>query len=312
MRSLAIRVLPLALAAAVVLAACDGAGQAPTSADVAATVNGVDIPFALVEDNVRLVVDRDHGGMDVLSPEERAEIVEPLQRTILSLLIQTELVAGLARNQGVDIDADDVESRYAEDVEQAGGAEAFASQLAGTMLTPDLYRIVVLPTDMRLEAVQQSLLADQPPVELRTARHILVETEAEAADVIADLDAGGSFAEIAMDRSIDTGSGMRGGDLGPAPRGSYVEPFEVAVWDAQLHTVVGPIQSQFGFHVIEVTGESTRAVDELTQQDIDQLIGETMFALITDVLEASEVTIAPGLGEWDSAAATVVAPNSVG
>lgn len=311
MRSLAHRFLPVVLALGVVLAACTDDGQS-TSSDTAATVNGVDIPFALVEDNVRVVVDRDHGGMDSLSAEERAEIVEPLQRTIVSLLIQTELVAELARTQGVEIDLDEVESRYAEDVEQAGGEDAFAEQLSGTMLTPDLYRIVVLPTDMRLAAVQQSLLVDEPAIELRTVRHILLESESEADAVVAELKDGDDFAQIAMDRSTDTGSGMQGGDLGPAPRGSYVEPFEIAVWGAQLNTIIGPVESQFGYHVIEVTGESTREVDELTQQDIDQLVGEAMFALITDVLEASEVTVAPGLGEWDPAAATVLAPNSVG
>lgn len=293
-----------------VLAACGDDANVPS--DAAATVNGVTISFDQVERNVRLVVDRDHGGMDNLDAQQRAEIVEPLQRTIVSLLIQTELVAGLARAQGVDIDLDDVEERYATDVEQAGGEDGFAQQLSGTMLTPELYRVVVLPTDLRLEAVQQSLLVDQPPVELRTARHILVETQSEADEIVAELDSGADFATIAMERSIDTGSGMRGGDLGASPRGVYVPEFETAVWDASLHQVVGPVQSQFGFHIIEVTAESTRSVDELTQQDIDQLVGDQLFALITDILESSEVTVAPSLGQWDPVAATVLAPTSGG
>ncbi|MEX0592633.1 MAG: peptidylprolyl isomerase [Nitriliruptoraceae bacterium] len=311
MRLLAARPLAFVLAAMLVLVGCTN-GEGSVSDDVAATVDGVEISREQVENNVRLVVDRDHGGYDGLSAEERAEIVGPLERTVLSLLIQTQLIAAVARAQGVDIDQADVDARYDADIEQAGGEDAFAAQLAGTMLTLELYRVVVLPTDMRLEAAQNALLADQPPVELRTARHILVETESEADAIVTELDEGADFAQIAMERSIDTGSGSSGGDLGPSPRGVYVPEFEAAVWDAAMNTVVGPIQTQFGFHIIEVTGTSTRDVSELTQQDIDQLVGEDLFALITDVLESADVTIAPGIGEWDPVAASVVAPSSVG
>jgi hypothetical protein len=100
------------------------------------------------------------------------------------------------------------------------------------------------------------------------ARHILVDTEEEALDIIAALNEGESFADLARAVSIDTGSGARGGELGMQPASNYVEPFEEATINAEIGAIVGPVQSEFGYHIIQVREREEQAVEgnQLEQQ----------------------------------------------
>ena len=85
------------------------------------------------------------------------------------------------------------------------------------------------------------------------ARHILVETEADAKALIAEIKKGGSFEELAKKASKDPGSGANGGDLDWAAAGSYVPEFSDAMVKlAKGQMTDAPIKSQFGFHIIRV------------------------------------------------------------
>lgn len=99
------------------------------------------------------------------------------------------------------------------------------------------------------------------------SRHILVATREEAESVLAALQEGESFAALARAVSVDTGSGSRGGELGWSPANGFVEPFEEAVLDAAIGLVVGPVESEFGFHIIQVSAREER---EMTDNEFDQ------------------------------------------
>jgi len=99
------------------------------------------------------------------------------------------------------------------------------------------------------------------------ARHILVATEEEAQDIIAALQDGESFAELARAVSTDTSNSAQGGELGWSPASQYVKPFADAVVSAEIGEVVGPIETEFGFHVIQVRAREDR---ELTDDQVEQ------------------------------------------
>lgn len=86
-----------------------------------------------------------------------------------------------------------------------------------------------------------------------SARHILVKTEAEAKDIIAQLNKGGDFAKIAKEKSLDPGSKEKGGDLGWFSPATMVKPFSDVTANLQKSAIsASPVQTQFGWHVIKL------------------------------------------------------------
>ena len=88
--------------------------------------------------------------------------------------------------------------------------------------------------------------------ERRRLSHILVETEAAARDVLAQLKAGAAFADLARKLSKDTGSAAAGGDLGLSSRDLFVEPFAETAFTLAEGALSEPVKTEFGFHVIRV------------------------------------------------------------
>lgn len=84
------------------------------------------------------------------------------------------------------------------------------------------------------------------------ARHILVASETECAELKKQIEGGASFAEIAKKRS-KCPSGRQGGDLGEFGPGQMVPEFDKVVFSAEVGAVQGPVRTQFGYHLIEVT-----------------------------------------------------------
>lgn len=123
--------------------------------------------------------------------------------------------------------------------------------------------------EMHLVKVRDSRRSDDRVIR---ARHILVrfpqgadDTAKETArqkiaDIQALIDTGAEFGEVARLMSEDAGSGARGGDLGWFGRDRMVKEFEDAAFAARIGRIVGPVESQFGYHLIEVTDESNSEV----------------------------------------------------
>ncbi len=87
------------------------------------------------------------------------------------------------------------------------------------------------------------------------ARHILVDSEEKCGQLKNEIAEGADFAEVAKQHS-SCPSGQRGGDLGEFSPGQMVREFDEVVFSADLNTVQGPVKTQFGYHLIEVTSRT--------------------------------------------------------
>jgi peptidyl-prolyl cis-trans isomerase D len=146
--------------------------------------------------------------------------------------------------------------------------------------------------------------------ERRMGRHILISigdgvddaaAKAKAEEVLAKVNAGGDFAALAKQYSQDSVSAAKGGDLGWASRGMFVGPFEDALFAMEPGEVRGPIQTQFGYHVIKLEakeGGETKsfeaAREELAREyktekaqtlfyDLSQKLGDETFNALTEL-----------------------------
>lgn len=87
------------------------------------------------------------------------------------------------------------------------------------------------------------------------ARHILVETEQQCLELKKQIEAGSDFAEVAKQHS-KCPSGRRGGELGEFRPGQMVKEFDAVVFSAALNQVHGPVKTQFGYHLLEITSRT--------------------------------------------------------
>jgi len=88
-----------------------------------------------------------------------------------------------------------------------------------------------------------------------TARHILVDSETLCQKLKTKIDGGEDFAELARAHS-SCPSGASGGDLGSFGPGQMVPEFDAVVFSADVNQVQGPVKTQFGFHLLEVTSRT--------------------------------------------------------
>ncbi|HEX4926790.1 MAG TPA: SurA N-terminal domain-containing protein [Burkholderiales bacterium] len=140
------------------------------------------------------------------------------------------------------------------------------------------------PTEAELKAAYDARASQMRVEEQRRASHILVKTRAEADKLLAELKKNpGRFAELAKKHSQDPGSAQSGGDLGWFGHGMMVKPFEDAVFQMK-EGEVRVVQSEFGWHVVRVTGvqaAKTRPLDEVRKDiagELAQQKGAKQFA----------------------------------
>ncbi len=87
------------------------------------------------------------------------------------------------------------------------------------------------------------------------ARHLLVATEEQCQTLKTEIENGADFAAVAKQHS-SCPSGQNGGDLGSFGPGQMVPEFDKVVFSADLNTVQGPVKTQFGYHLLEVTSRT--------------------------------------------------------
>ena len=240
------------------------------------------IPEAMFEDSIR---------RQLLAEK----IVDPIVRGGVAAKTSAVAFVSLAEQQReVEVATVDAES-FAKDVKiDDAQVKAFSEANAAAFKTPEelKFEYVILTQDALLaqvsvtpEEVKAQYAAAEKSYtqeEQRQAAHILIavkpdapEAEREAAkkkaeDIAAQAKANpAKFAELAKQYSQDPGSAAQGGDLGNNPRGTMVKPFDDAVFAMKPGEIVGPVQSDFGSHVIKlfgITPARIRPFDEVKAQ----------------------------------------------
>ena len=124
-------------------------------------------------------------------------------------------------------------------------------------------------TDLEAETVYNINPDNFSKPETVSAKHILVDSEDVCNEILAQIQNGEKTFEDAAKESSTCPSGQQGGDLGEFGRGQMVKEFEEAAFAAEIGAIVGPVQTQFGFHLIKVEAKSeaeTLAFDVVKEQ----------------------------------------------
>lgn len=200
----------------------------PVFAQTIATVNGKAIPASRADAIVKQLAA--HGQKD--SPE--------LRSMIKNELIMRELLLQEATKKGIPNKAE----------VKAQIENARQSIIIGALRADFIKKHPVTDADISAEYDNYKKVAGDTEYRLR---HILVSSEAEAKDIIAKLKDGGNFEDLAKEKSRDTGSAQKGGDLDWGNPGKYVKPFsEAMVKLSKGQCTETPVKTDFGYHVIKL------------------------------------------------------------
>ena len=269
------RLLAAALALLLPLLVGQGAAAQEEAADeVVATVNGTPIRYS----DISFADEEMSAALARLEPNVRFQY-------LLGLLIDRRIVALAAEEKNVGDDP----------------AVKRRQEYFNEKALRDFYWVQLMQDRVSDEAIRawyDKNIAAAPPQTEANARHILVDTEEQAAAIAAEIAAGKSFEEAANEHSKD-GSGQDGGDLGWFAREDMVEPFANAVFSMEPGDISAPVQSQFGWHLIEVIEfrEMPKPTFEEAEEDIfRQLAREEGQKLIESLREEAKIEII-GVGE---------------
>jgi len=189
---------------------------------------------------------------------------------ILDEMINDELTRELAAKQGISIPDADVDAQINQSIQQYG-QDYFNSWLSGNFYTMDEFRAFVrmeLLTDKLKQPIVDSVPTTAPQVH---ARHILVNSQPDAEQVLAKLQSGEDFAALAAQYSVDVTTKNNGGDLGWFPRGGLLVPqVEEAAFSLQPGQISGVIQSDWGYHIVQTIEVGDHEIDPQTRQRLIQ------------------------------------------
>lgn len=281
--------------ALVVLAGCNSDSKTIDGVEMAAAVDGVGIPqkifdiyYGIQRDN--LVSQTGEEGLNQPMDRLNRTTGEILRENILDSLISNQVIINAAQEE----DLGDIDTKVDEQIQtekDMTGEDFFNQNLEYLGVTEDEYKDLlrnnIIVTEYRNKKMAEYEVTDE---EIQTyydensedmlqaqARHILVETEEEANNVLQRLEGGEDFAELATELSQDPGSAARGGDLGFFPKGTMIQEFEDFVFNAEVGEISEPIETQFGYHVIEVT-DFKDSLEDYTEEIRTQIQGEKFVA----------------------------------
>jgi peptidyl-prolyl cis-trans isomerase C len=234
-------------------------GSAGTQAvpdPVVATVNGQPIHASEVQATI-----------ESLPAQARSLPPQQLYPMLIDQLVDEQALVAEARKTGLDKDPDVARTvKMAED-------RALASALLSKLVRPQV-------TEEAIKARYDQEFAGKPGEEEVHARHILVNDEATAKKIIAELKNGGDFAALSKQYSKDPGASAQGGDLGFFKKTDMVPAFADAAFALKDNEVTPvPVKTQFGWHVIQTLAHRTAAPpafeqerDELRQQMVQAAV----------------------------------------
>lgn len=257
---------------------------------------------------------------------------DAVKAQVVPQVLATNLAKAYAEENDISVSGDEIQAEVdttkqtvAEQAQAAGQPgdpeKLFQDALKQFGFTEDSFREEV-ETGLTVQKVQDEVAGGKDPTEeevrayydenketqfanpeQRCIRHILFNKDQEdlANDVKGELEGDGDFAALAKEHSQDPSNKDAGGDLGCVPKGQFVPEFDDAAFGAEKGELLGPVETEFGFHLIEVTdikpaGETP--FEEVAPQIEEQITAEQQLAgfqtWVQDELKKRNVKYMPG------------------
>jgi len=278
-----VRVVFLACAAAMVsglVLAQQPPAKPPTTAPTTAPATAPKDPVVATVNGQPVYLSELQVAQQALPPQYRNMPLTSVYPALLDRIIDSKLVVADGKKNKVE--ADPAFKKRMAFVEEQVIQDFWLQKELSKRVTPD-----------KLQARYQEKLKSMPAEDEVHARHILVATEQEAKDLLAEIKKGTPFDKLAKEKSTDKASGAEGGDLGWFKRTDMVKEFSEAAFALKKgETSEAPVKTQFGYHLIKVEDRRQApppSFDELADQIREEVQRETVTQYIDQLHSNAKV-----------------------
>jgi parvulin-like peptidyl-prolyl isomerase len=225
-----------------------------------AVINGQEITaaeFNTALDQLRVLSEEQAGGVLNWTTAENQKLLSDLRLQALEGMINYLVVEQEAKKENVTVTEAEIQTRADEQKQQLGGDSGLNVYLARRFMTiEDNKRSIA--QGLLFEKMQERHSKAEDKGEQAKVRHILVATEPEAKQILDKLRAGGDFKALAEQFSRDSESAKQAGDLDWVFRGQTDPAFERVAFSLRLNEYSSPIQTKFGWHILQVMAREVR------------------------------------------------------
>ncbi|MGH2675112.1 MAG: peptidylprolyl isomerase [Actinomycetota bacterium] len=308
------RRLPVSVAALVLLTSC---GNLFTTA--AAVVNDRTIEEDRFVRELDFLLADPRFAQQVSTGEQGEQQRRDVARQYLTFLIHQQFVEVYAQFRDLQADRAELDQLLQRQVAELGGQAEFDRILrrAGAgegdvrhLLEQQLLRRLVAEAIVTERVGEDELRQRYEDRVLEFSEvhvaHILVSSEREARR-IRERATPQSFADLARRFSEDTASAQNGGDLGPQRAVDLVGPFARAALRIPVGEIGGPVETDFGFHVLQVIDRQTQSFDEVRETLLEEVRGDVFTDWLLERVEAAEIRVNPRYGTFDDRTGAVIA-----
>ncbi len=255
-----------------------------------ATVYGQEITWADYEPELKQSVYGITLGYGVdWSQAENLDLLRGIQDDILQTVIDRMVLRHGAAEEGIEVTSEAVEARIEEErtaILESGMVGSW-EQFLGDYGLSEEYFARLTEDALLIEQVSEAHAPGREAEQVH-ARHILVADEETGEQVLSRLEAGEEWATLASELSEDTSNSDSGGDLGWFPRGAMVTEFEDAAFSLEPGTTSDLVQTDYGYHIIQVLEKGMRELDDETYQS---LLSDAFLTWLDEQRAGAEITI---------------------
>lgn len=229
-----------------------------------------------------------------------------IKETIIDTLVIERIIMQDAMDKGISVTDEEVDKKIEDLLESLGGDEEFEKFLEANFLTEE-YFTKYTKNDIFLEKhsddhVNSIQIDDEEAEEffnenkeqlvVLRASHILVDREEDGNRILALLEGGGNFEDLATEESQDSLSAVNGGDLGYIIRGRYAEvpEFEQALFDLKVGEISDLIETEVGFHIIRLD-EKRDTFEGLVDEIKDLLKNQEYTKFVEELKDKAKIKI---------------------
>jgi foldase protein PrsA len=260
-----------------------------------ATVNGQEIIWADYEPELRqaLYSVTQQYGVDWNQPENMA-LLGTIQEQILQTVVDRTLFRQVAAKEGIEVSQSDTVASIEEQKAAILASGQFSSwdQFREQTGLSDEYFARLVEDGELVQKVNEAI-GPAREVEQVHARHILVEDEETGKEVLARLEDGEDWAALAQEYSQDTSNKDNAGDLDWFPRGVMVPAFEEVAFSLEPDETSDLVQTDFGYHIIQVLD---KGIQELDEQTYSMMVQQAFQDWLDEQKAAAEITIIATFG----------------